>query len=142
MHRPNGFAGWAAGTAAIFLAIAALMCVAIIPAEIFFDPDADIAGALMTSLMVALLNVVLAFVVTTAPRSRAGLIVVAAIAAGLSLFLLDGAFALAAGHPRASAFVPMPFWGGFAADAIAAVVTVVAAIGMPRTGTPNRALPH
>ena len=139
LHRPTGVSGWARATAAAFLGLAALGCLAIIPAEIFFDPDADVAGALTSSLMVAVLNIVLAFVMFNAARSRSAFIVVAVIAAGLGLFALDGAVSLAANHPRASAFVPMVFWAVVAADAIAAAVAVVAAIAMPKTSPANRA---
>ena len=136
--RPTGVSGWAGATAAAFLALAALGCLAIIPAEIFFDPDANVAGAMMTSLMVAVLNIVLAFVMFNAARSRPAFIVVAVIAAGLGLFALDGAVSLAANHPHASAFVPVVFWVVVIADAIAVAAAVAAVVGMPKTSSSNR----
>ena len=142
MKRPSGFVGWAAAIAVAFLGLAAAMCVAIIPTEILFDPDAELSGVLMTSGMVALLNVVLAFVVINTVGSRAALMVVAVVAAGLSLFTLTGALSLAAGHPHAAAFVPIPFWAACAADAIAAVATVVAAIAVPKTSSATRTPAH
>lgn len=119
-------------TAAALMGLAALMCVAAIPA-VFFDPDASVMGAAFSLMIVAVANVAMASAASTAQPRRAGLIVMAVVAAGMCLFALDGAASFST-HTRAPAVLPFLVWGVVAADAIAAVVMMVAAIAGPKPG--------
>lgn len=136
--RPTGIGGWASAVAALFMVIAAVLCVAAIPA-VFMDPEASVEAASGSLLMVAAVNVGLAFGVMQSKRNRAGLVVFAALASAMSLFALDGAVSLST-HLKAPAVLPPLFWGVVGADAIAAVGTIVAAIGTQRPDAPNRPL--
>lgn len=142
MNRPTGFVGWASALGAACLGLAAIMSVAVIPMEAFFHPNPDVAGALMTSLIVAVLNVLLALVVMNAAGSRPGLTIVALIALGSGLYALGAVDSLVGHHPDASAYVLLPFWGVVAADALAAGLIVAAAIRVPKAGSSNSALPQ
>ena len=137
MLRPHGVSGWASTAAAAFMVVAAVLCVAAIPA-VFQDPDASVIGASGSLLMVAVVNAGMAFAVIASQRVRVGLILIALFTAGLSLFALDGAASMST-HANAPAVLPLLFWGVVGADGVAVVATIVAAIASPRARRPASA---
>lgn len=131
-HQPgvgSSATRWLPFAPAAFLCLAVVSLLALIPV-VYQDPDATPGSSATGSLIFGAINGGLVLAALLGRRNRGALIAVAAGALLIGLLALDGVAAFST-HSRAP-WVELPLaWAVFAADMLAALAAVIAAILRP-----------